>query len=409
MRNPPEMVGVEIEEAPPPLASPENPMKRLVLLSLGHYFIDLYSSALGALQPLLVARYGLSLFQVGTMGGVLSFSSSVMQPLYGYLSDRWRFRWFTVLAPCIAGIFISGLGLARGYGDLLALVFLGGVGIAVFHPQGTAHASATFPYRRGLTMAVFITSGTIGLACGPAYFSWMTGWLGLENAWWAALPGIGITLVLAALLPPAPRSRHGAAHRFDWAPFRPVLKPMVLLYFLVVIRSVVQIVFAQFLPLYFHLDRGYSVPSASYVLTLFLVGGALGGFTGGNLADRFGGKRIVVFSMSASAPFLCLFLLTRGAVSLVGLFVGGLILLFTIPVNVTMAQELVPGQSGTVSALMMGFAWGAAGLAVIPLFGWSADHIGLHRSLWGVVLLPLAGFVLAVLLPGDHPRIRRRS
>lgn len=407
MKSPPEMVGVEVEEELPPLASLRNPMKRLVLLSLGHYFIDLYSSALGALQPLLVARYGLSLFQAGTLGGLLSFSSSMMQPLYGYLSDRWRFRWFTVLAPCVAGIFISSLGLAGGYGGLLALAVLGGVGIAAFHPQGTAHASATFPYRRNLAMAVFITSGTIGLACGPAYFSWIAGRLGLENAYWAAIPGMGITLVLATLLPDPPRSHHAEAHRFDWAPFRPVLKSMVLLYFLVVIRSVVQIVFTQFLTLYFHLDRGFSVQSASYVLTLFLVGGAMGGFAGGNLADRFGGKRIVLFSMICSVPFLALFLLTRGVVSLVGLFVGGLILLFTIPVNVTMAQELVPGQSGTVSALMMGFAWGMAGLVVIPLFGWSADHLGLHRSLWGVVLLPLLGFCLAVLLPRDHRELRR--
>jgi FSR family fosmidomycin resistance protein-like MFS transporter len=407
MKAPPEMVGVEVREELPPLASPSRPLHRLVLLSLGHYFIDLYSSALGALQPLLVARYGMSLFQAGTLGGLLSFSSSVMQPLYGYLSDRLHYRGFTVLAPAIAGVFISSLGLAGGYGGLLALVFLGGVGIAAYHPQGTAHASMTFPYRRGLTMAVFITSGTIGLACGPAYFSWITGWLGLENAWWGALPGIAITLVLAALLPAPPRTAHAAAHRFDWTPFRPVWKPMVLLYFLVVIRSVVQITFTQFLALYFYLDRGFSVRSASYVLTLFLVGGALGGFVGGNLADRFGGKRIVVFSMIGSVPFFTLFLLTRGGASLAGLFVGGLILLFTIPVNVTMAQELVPGQSGTVSALMMGFAWGMAGLAVIPVFGWSADHLGLHRSLWGVVLLPLVGFVLALLLPRDHRRRRR--
>jgi FSR family fosmidomycin resistance protein-like MFS transporter len=398
------MVGVEVEEELPPLTSPPQPLRRLLLLSLGHYFIDLYSSALGALQPLLVARYGLSLFQAGTLGGLLSFSSSVMQPVYGYLSDRLHFRGFTVLAPAIAGIFISSLGLAGGYGGLLALAFLGGVGIAAYHPQGTAHASLTFPYRRGLAMAVFITSGTIGLACGPAYFSWITGWLGLEAAWWGALPGIGITLVLTALLPAPPRSPHVAAHRFDWAPFRPVCKPMVLLYFLVVIRSVVQITFTQFLALYFHLDRGFSVRSASYVLTLFLVGGATGGFVGGNLADRFGGKRIVVFSMIGSVPFLALFLLTRGWMSLAGLFVGGLILLFTIPVNVTMAQELVPTQAGTVSALMMGFAWGMAGLAVIPLFGWSADHVGLHRSLWGVVLLPVAGFLLALALPRDHRR-----
>jgi len=407
MKNPPEMVGVELAEAPPELASPDRAHKRLVLLSVGHFAIDLYSAALGALQPLLVARYGLSLFRAGILGGVLSFSSSVMQPVYGYLSDRMHSRVFTVLSPLVAGVFISSLGLATGFGWLLALVFLGGVGVAAFHPQGTAHASTTLPQRRGLAMAIFITSGTFGLACGPAYFSWITEWLGLERAYWAALPGLAITLLLAAMLPAPPRTHH-SGQRFDWTPFRPVWKPMLLLYLLVVIRSVVQITFAQFLTLYFHLERGFSIRNASYVLTLFLVGGALGGFAGGNLSDRFGGKRIAVFSMLGSAPFLALFLLTGGWVSLASLFVGGLILLFTIPVNVTMAQELVPSQAGTVSALMMGFAWGMAGLVVIPLFGWSADHLGLHRSLWGVVLLPLVGSVPAWMLPADHPGRARR-
>ena len=405
MKNLPDVAGLELAapeiEATPWAVSAEG-TRRLILLSLGHFFIDLYSTALGALQPLLVARYGLTLFRAGTLGGLLSFSSSVMQPFYGYLSDRLHFRGFTVLAPLIAGLFISCLGLAPDYKTLLLLVFLGGVGIAAFHPQGTAHASATLKQRRGLAMAIFITSGTIGLACGPAYFSWITGWLGLERSYWAALPALAITLVLAATLPAPPRRAHTPARHFDWTPFRPVMKPMILLYFLVVIRSVIQIVFTQFLALYFHLDRGFSIPSASYVLTLFLTGGAMGGFTGGNLADRFGGRRIVMFSMIASTPFLVAFLLTRGWVSLAGLFLGGLILLFTVPVNVTMAQELVPTQAGTVSALMMGFAWGMAGLVAIPLFGWTADHVGLHRSLWGVVLLPLIGFLLALQLPHDH-------
>jgi len=101
-------------------------------------------------------------------------------------------------------------------------------------------------------------------------------------------------------------------------------------------------------------------------------------------------------------PFLALFLLTRGFPSLAGLFIGGVILLFTVPVNVTMAQGLVPTQAGTVSALMMGFAWGMAGLTVIPVFGWAADHLGLHLCLWGVVLLPLAGCMLTTMLPQDH-------
>ena len=151
MKNLPDVAGLEIQaaevEAAPSPATADG-RRRLILLSFGHFFIDLYSSALGALQPVLVARYGLTLFRAGTLGGLLSFSSSVMQPLYGYLSDRLHFRGFTVLAPFIAGVFISCLGLASGYKGLLLLVFLGGVGIAAFHPQGTAHASNTLRDRK---------------------------------------------------------------------------------------------------------------------------------------------------------------------------------------------------------------------------------------------------------------------
>ena len=97
----------------------------LVLLSLGHLFIDLYSSALGALQPLLVDKLGLTLTQAGIVGGVMVFSSSVMQPVYGLLSDRYRTKLFAALSPAISGVFVSALGLAPTYGWLLAMAVSG--------------------------------------------------------------------------------------------------------------------------------------------------------------------------------------------------------------------------------------------------------------------------------------------
>jgi len=68
-------------------------------------------------------------------------------------------------------------------------------------------------------------------------------------------------------------------------------------------------------------------------------------------------------------------------------------------VNVVMAQELAPTQSGTVSALMMGFAWGMAGLIFIPLTGWIADVFSMQAAFAGLVLFPLIGFFLALKLP----------
>src|SRR6185369_16712782 len=82
----------------------------LTLFCLGHFFIDMYSGALGALQPALVDRFRLTFTEAGILGGMLSFSSSMMQPLWGYLSDRFHSKLFTALAPAMAGIFISSLG-----------------------------------------------------------------------------------------------------------------------------------------------------------------------------------------------------------------------------------------------------------------------------------------------------------
>jgi FSR family fosmidomycin resistance protein-like MFS transporter len=117
------------------------------------------------------------------------------------------------------------------------------------------------------------------------------------------------------------------------------------------------------------------------------------------MADRFGGRRIILISMVGCLPFSALFFLTTGPASMIGLALTGLILLFTIPVNVVMAQELVPTQAGTVSALMMGFAWGMAGLIFIPLTGWAGDHFTLHHSLAALSLFPVIGFFLALKLP----------
>jgi FSR family fosmidomycin resistance protein-like MFS transporter len=130
-----------------------------------------------------------------------------------------------------------------------------------------------------------------------------------------------------------------------------------------------------------------------------MLAGAMGGFTGGNLADRFGGRRIIIFSMIGSTPFLLLFVLTTGPLSILGLVLGGSILLFTIPVNVMMGQELAPGHGGIVSALLMGAAWGAAGMIFIPLTGWISDHFSMQAAFLGLVLTPILGFLLALKLP----------
>ena len=372
----------------------------LMLLSAGHFLVDLYSGALGVMQPLLIRKLGISLTQAGILGGALVFASSVTQPLYGYLSDRYRTKLFSALAPGVAGLGIGLLGLAPAYGWALACVLAGGTAVSAFHPQASSWATAGLERNKARWMAVFISSGTLGIAISPSVFSWVATNRGFENVIWAALPGVLLSLwLLAFMRPPAQAAARGGVV-FDWEPLRAVKGPLLILFGGVFIRSIVQVTYAQFLALYLVRERGFSLEKAAYTLTLYLAAGALGGIIGGHLSDRFGARLVIMASFLFSMPFMAVFFfITQSLIGIASLVLGGLILLFTIPVNVLVAQELVPEQAGTVSALMMGFAWGTAGLIFIPLTGWISDHTSLHFALGALLLFPLFGFLVTRKLP----------
>ena len=384
----------------PVLAAPPARISRLTLplLCTAHFFIDLYASSLSALQPLLVERLGLTLAQAGFAAGLLLVSSSVMQPLYGYLADRFHSRLFTVLAPAVAGVFLMLLATAPGYPSLLALAVLGGAGVASFHPQASVRAGEGVSANKGRWMAIFISSGTLGMALGPTGFSWVIVHFGVERLPYVMSGGILLTVLLFRFLPETPPSS-SRGRGIDWVALRMVWKPLLILYLCVFIRSIVQIVYAQFLPLYLNRERGFSYTSANGMLTLYLAAGAFGGFAGGWLSDRLGGRRVIMISMLGCVPPLALFFHSSGVLAAGALALGGLVLLFTTPVNLVLAQELVPSQTGTVSALMMGFAWGAAGFLFVPAAGAAADHFTLHRVMYALLAFPIAGFLLARLLP----------
>lgn len=372
----------------------------LALLSLGHFMVDLYSGSLGVLQPFIVGRLGLTLAQAGVLGGLLVFSSSVTQPLYGFLSDRYRTPLFSALGPAVAGLFILSGALAPAYGWALTLMAVGGAGVSAFHPQASSWAAAGMASHRARWMAVFISAGTLGIAVAPVFFKEFIARFGIERLVWAAAPGAVVSAACLVLVR-APADGQGGRRGFDLRPLRTVWRTLAVLYFGVFFRSAVQVVFAQFLVLYLSRERGFSLHGAAYALTAYLTAGALGGVVGGQLSAWFGPKRVIAHSFLWSAPLMSVFFLTRAPWGVAFLVAGGLVLLFTIPVNVTVAQRLVPEQAATVSALLMGFAWGAAGIVFVPLTGWLADRTSLHAALAALLVFPVLGWLLSRRLPED--------
>jgi FSR family fosmidomycin resistance protein-like MFS transporter len=249
-------------------------------------------------------------------------------------------------------------------------------------------------------MSLYVTAGTIGFALGPIFITAVIQLLGLASSYWAAIPGLLVTVLLYAYAPsPAVFQSHSPVSLRDQV--RGFMRPLLVLYSLVVIRSIFYSGISSFLSIYYT-QHGYSASRANQFLSIFLFAGGSAGLAGGWLADRYSGKRMLAISFIGSLPLFLGFLLTDGVWSVVLSAAGSAVLLFSSPLNIVMAQKLMPRAASTVAALTMGFAWGTAGL-FIQVVGSGIESFGFHFTFAILILLTLPGFVLTLFLPADQP------
>jgi len=365
---------------------------RLRVLAAAHFTIDAYSSFFLPLLPLLVARLGLNYTMVGGLVAISALSSSFSQPLFGWWADRLHRPWFVMLGPLVAAVFMSAIGWVDSYSTLVLLLLLGGIGVAAFHPQTASLAGASSP-NRGIAMSFWITGGTLGWALGPLFATTTVRLFGLSNTWVAAIPGLVMSAVLLTWFlrgSSAPRVARTPTRLVD---LRPIARPLALLYGAVAARSAVSSGFATFLPLWAS-EQGWSVEAGGALTTAYLTLGALGGFMGGWIAERIGGRSVVRLSFLVAMPFFAAFFLLPQPWSIGALMLGYFAMQASLPVNVVLGQELSPPHAGTISSLLMGAAWGLGSLLIGPI-GAFADHAGLPRALMLLSLLLVVGFVCA--------------
>ena len=88
-------------------------LKVLLLLSCGHMVVDTYQGALPAILPFLKENLGLSYTVTGAILIVANIASSIVQPLFGFLSDRKEKAFLLPLGVFLAGAGFEG-ALRRG-------------------------------------------------------------------------------------------------------------------------------------------------------------------------------------------------------------------------------------------------------------------------------------------------------
>jgi FSR family fosmidomycin resistance protein-like MFS transporter len=160
-----------------------------------------------------------------------------------------------------------------------------------------------------------------------------------------------------------------------------------------------------FLPMYL-VTQGYTLVMASAVMTLMLLTGVAGQVAGGRISDRIGRKEFMILGLVGAIPAFYVFFATTGLLSILAILLFGFFLWSTFAVAIAMSHELLPGNVGLASGMMMGLAIGFGGLGV-AVNGMIADHYSLAAAL-GTIPLPIAAAVLLMaLLPYPWKAFRK--
>ena len=374
----------------------------LLLVSTAHFFNDIYMGFLTPLYPIVMDRFGLSLSLVGTISMVAALASAFAQPLFGVLFDRFKITAAVYLAPLLTGVFVSCLGLAPSYPVFLALLFLGSLGSAAFHPKGASVTPSLSGRHPEIGMAIFSAGGSIGYAAGPAAIAFFIALFGFRATPVLAAPAAAVALVLFLLLP----SRELAARTardsgVTWRSLFADRARLAVLVRLVTINFCITVAvrgMGTFLPVSLA-GAGVKVTKIGVIFTVMLALGAVASIFAASLSKRTGRRPLVLASVLGGVPFaLAGLLLLPSAAGIVLIVVAGAIFSSSSPVLLLFAQGYSGSSPAMASSLLMGVSWGIAGLLMVPLGG-IGELVGIRPMMIVVVLFPLLATVSCLRIP----------
>lgn len=382
----------------------------LFAISSGHFINDTLQAVVPAMFPIIEKSLQLSYTQIGWIAFSLNMTSSLLQPVFGYYADKKSRPYLLPLGMFSSLIGLVGFALSGHFLWIILSVLFIGFGSAIFHPEGSRVAYMAAGQRRGLAQSIYQVGGNTGQSLAPIITAFIFVPFGQKGALWFSIAAIfGILVLLRVskwyservketesihirskkVTPSKPSPLH---NKIKWA--------MVLVVFLVFARSWYGAGLSNYYQFYLIEDYGLSIKKAQAYIFAFMFAGVLGTFLGGPLADRFGKRNIIFFSMLGAAPLTLALPYLPLEVVFPVIFCIGFIISSSFSVIVVYAQELLPKKIGMVSGLTVGFAFGMGAVGAV-LFGGLADLYSIRFVMILCSFLPLLG-MLTFLLPTDE-------
>jgi FSR family fosmidomycin resistance protein-like MFS transporter len=250
---------------------------------------------------------------------------------------------------------------------------------------------------------MFMLGGNGGFAVGPILAALLLGSVGIRGTALLGLLGFLLAPFLYFLIGQAqigaPAEKKKANWKIELDP-RFSMTAIVMLILVMSLRAMSQSSMSSFTPQFFTDIAEFSKTEASLLATIMLSVLALGTLTGGMLADRVGGVKVIAGSMALSTPLMVLMFVWGDwrafwLAPFVGFFTGA-----AWPPMLVMAQMLFSKNMGVGSGVALGFVFAMGGIG-LQITGWLAepDRLGLTITMLILSLLPLLTVVLVFFLP----------
>jgi FSR family fosmidomycin resistance protein-like MFS transporter len=370
-------------------------------LSLGHLIVDINQGAVPALLPFLISEHGLSYTAAAGIVFATSFSSTLVQPLFGYAADRFSKPWLLPIGLLLAGLGISLIGIFESYRSIFLAATISGIGIAAYHPEGARLVNYAAGEKKGTAMSFFGVGGTMGFAIGPVFITSALLSFGLRGTLVLLAPVCAMAIWFFFNLhkfPTPGESKTRLRHEGDVA-LQDAWMPFARLTVAVIARSILFFGLNTFVPLLWMevLDQSKAVSATA--LSVLAGSGIFGNLLGGRMADRFGYRRVLMIGLFLLIPLAPLLLVIKDVYLATMLLIPigfGISSVYS-PI-IVLGQRYLPNRIGLSSGITLGVSVAVGGIAA-PILGKIADAYGILSALAVISFLPVIAGAFSLTLP----------
>ena len=377
----------------------------LLMVSMGHFLNDMFQAVIPAIYPMIKESLGLSFMQIGAITLVNQFTSSLLQPVVGYYSDKHPRPYALTIGMCFTLTGLLLLSVANSFMLILIAVAFVGVGSSVLHPESSKVARMASGGAKGMAQSIFQIGGNVGRALGPVLVALIVVPHGQGSISWFGLLAVVAICILAKIgswyrkqieIYGRSKSKFDIENKTHLSRHQVVVALLVLLV-LMFSKDFYTANLQNYITFYMIDKFGLSVSASQYVLFAFLISTAVGLLIGGEVGDRYGRKYVIWVSILGSSPFALLLPYCDQTWTIVLAILVGLVMSSAMSATLVYATELLPGNVGMISGAFFGLSFGLGGIGS-ALFGWIADLTSIQYVFQLTAFLPLLG-IEAYFLP----------